>query len=170
MFVVYKPADQPEQRWHFLPGRLKTAEMIAIEKRTGLPYSGAFKQNLMQGGTLARQALLWTMLRREHHTLKFEDVEFYDDELELQLDKDELAAEIAALEDFDGVTDAERNAGLALLRGQLDDAPYAPGKEPPAPAPELDPYPQARREQPIPEPSWPLSEPTYPPLREPSSR
>lgn len=148
MFVVYKPEGQPEQRWHFLPGRLRTAEMIAIEKRTGLKYGTEFKQDLLMGGTRARQALLWTMLRREHHTIQFDDVDFYDDELVLERDKDELAAEIAELEKFQGLTEAERDAGLALLRSQLETAPDAPGKaptvtpaEPPSEPPVLPAYP-----------------------------
>lgn len=171
MFVVYKPAGQPEQRWHFLPGRLRVAEMEAIERRTNLPYSGAFKQNLLQGGTAARRALLWTLLRREHHTLKFEDVDFFDDELELQLDRDELAAEIAGMETFDGVTEAERAAGLALLREQLATAPYPPGKEPPAPEPAPEPAPdlpeRPRDQMTMPALDWPA---TYPPPLEPSAR
>jgi hypothetical protein len=145
VFVVYKPEGQPEQRWHFLPGRLRTAEMIAIEKRAGVKYGQQFKQDLMMGGTSARQALLWTLLRREHHTIRFEDVDFADDELLLVLDKDETLAEIEALESFDGITEAERLSGLALLRQQLADAPEAPGKAPaatpaaPGPVPPADP-------------------------------
>lgn len=154
MFLVYKPEGQPEQRWHFLPGRLKTAEMIAIEKRTGLKYGQQFKQELMMGGTLARQALLWTMLRREHHTLRFEDVDFYDDELQLLQDKDELAAEIEALEteQIEGMSDLERAAGLALLRRQQAEAPEAPGKAPTAVTP-AEPAPPVEDIQPQ---NWPL--------------
>lgn len=137
MFLIYTPEGQEEQRWLYQPGRLKTNEMIAIERRTGLKYGGQFKQDLMQGGTLARKALLWTFLRRTHHTISFDDVDFYDDELQLVMDRDELTAEIEALESFDGITEDERRAGLALLRQQLAEAPYAPGKDPgtpPAPA------------------------------------
>lgn len=135
MYLIYTPEGQEEQRWVFQPGRLRTAEMIAIERRTGgLKYGTEFKDALMRGDTLARKALLWTLLRRTHHTISFDDVDFYDDELKLVLDRDELAAEIAALEEFAGVTEDQRMAGLALLRAQLADAPYAPGKDP-APTP-----------------------------------
>ncbi|MEV4705024.1 hypothetical protein [Actinoplanes sp. NPDC049316] len=133
MFLIYTPEGQEEQRWLYQPGRLKTNEMIAIERRTGLKYGGQFKQDLMQGGTLARKALLWTFLRRTHHTISFDDVDFYDDELQLVMDRDELTAEIEALESFDGITEDERRAGLALLRQQLAEAPYAPGKDPGTP-------------------------------------
>lgn len=140
MFLIYTPEGQEEQRWLYQPGRLKTNEMIAIERRTGLKYGGQFKQDLMQGGTLARKALLWTFLRRTHHTISFDDVDFYDDELQLVMDRDELTAEIEALESFDGITEDERRAGLALLRQQLAEAPYAPGKDPGTPPTPAGPY------------------------------
>lgn len=151
MFLIYRPEGGTEQRWVFNPGRLRVQEMTAIERRTGLQYGGRFKQELMQGSTLARQALLWTMLRRTHHTLRFEDVDFYDDELLLVQDRDELAAEIEHLEADTTLPEADRLAGLMMLRSQLDEAPYPPGKDP-GPAPQVEPM-----DLPMPEPLLPES-------------
>ena len=160
MFLDYTPEGQATQRFHFQPGRLKTAEMIAIERRSGLKYNVEFKQALMQGSTVARQALLWTFLRRQHLDLRFEDVDFYDDELVLVLDRDETEAEIAALRDFTGISETDREAALASLADHLRTAPYAPGKEPPAPTPpqagpmpEMFPPPSPRTDHPPTDPS-----------------
>ena len=133
MFLVYKPLGQPEQRWHFLPGRMHSGEMILIEKVSDLRYGNEFKQELMMGGTTARKALLWVMLRRQHPTIRFADVEFYDDELQLIQDKDEIAAELEAMESEErpeAMSEAQWMAGLMLLRRQLAEAPDAPGKAP----------------------------------------
>jgi hypothetical protein len=130
VFLEYTPEGQPMQRWHYRPGRVHCGEMILLERETGLKYGQEFKQALMQGGTLARQGLLWLFLHRAHPSLKFSDVGFYDDELELVQDKDELAAEIETLEGLTGVPEDQRTAGLAMLRAQLATAPDAPGKAP----------------------------------------
>ncbi len=169
MFLVYKPEGGEEQRWLYNPGRLRTQEMFAIERHPGLKYGGEFKQALMQGATLARQALLWTFLRRDHPTIKFADVDFFDEELELQRDKDELEAEIAALEENTDLDETTRSISLHVLRGQLATAPYAPGKEPlPDPEPETAPVAQSWTQ---PTQSWPTtSEEEEPPLPVPSRR
>jgi hypothetical protein len=130
MYLEYTPEGQPTQRWTFQPGRVHSGDMILIEKHTGLKYGQEFKQALLQGGTLARRGLLWLFLHRDHPTIKFDDVSFYDDELKLVQDKDEIDAEIDALEKFDGIPEDQRAAGLAMLRSQLETAPAAPGKAP----------------------------------------
>ena len=131
MFLVYTPEGKPEQRWHYQPGRLKSGEMILLEKHSGgMKYGQEFKQQLMMGSTMARRALLWMFLHREHRTLDIRDVDFFDDELKLVRDKDETLAEIAELKEFDGIPEAEREAALSILRRELQEAPEAPGKAP----------------------------------------
>jgi hypothetical protein len=133
VYLVYKPDGQPEQRWHYEPGRLHSGEMLLVEKASGFRYGAEFKQELMLGSTLARKALLWVMLRRTHQAIKLADVDFYDEQLQLIQDKDEIAAELAAMESEErpeGMSDAQWSAGLALLRRQLSEAPDAPGKAP----------------------------------------
>lgn len=130
MILIYRPEGQEERRWTFQPGRLKVADMEAIQKRTGMPYGTEFKAKLLQGDVVARRALLWLMLRRDHPITRWEEVDFYDDELTLERDRDELAEEIAAVEEFGGISDEDRATALAVLRQQLETAPEAPGKAP----------------------------------------
>lgn len=130
MFLVYTPEGGDEQRWEYRPGRLRTMEMEAIEKHTGLAYASEFKAALLKGQTSARRALLWTFLRRRHPTIKYTDVDFYDDELILERTKGEIDAEITEVErlaDTD-ITAEERLLTLAILRQQRETAPDDPGK------------------------------------------
>ncbi|WP_412736966.1 hypothetical protein [Krasilnikovia sp. MM14-A1259] len=129
---MYKPDGQAERRWHVRLGRLPLPEMKMIQHAAGVKF-GQFQQGLMAGGVDELQALLWVYLRREHPTLRVEDVKFVLDEVQLQQDKDEIAEEIRVLEeDLPDLDPAERAAGLAMLRVQLRDAPDAPGKAPEA--------------------------------------
>ena len=128
MFLVYTPDGGDEQRFHYEPGRLRVAEMKAIEQATGMSYGTEFKQKLLMGSTVAKQALLWTFLRRRHNPIKLADVDFCDDELVLERDQDEIAAELEALATFEGMPADERLAAEAMLRAQLANAPQAPGK------------------------------------------
>jgi hypothetical protein len=130
MFLVYTPEGGDEQQWHVRLGRLKTMEMEAIEKHTGLAYATEFKAQLIKGQTSARRALLWTMLRRQHPTLKYADVDFYDDELNLRRDRDEIAEEIAAVEGMSDqdISPADRQMTIGVLRQQLATASEPPGK------------------------------------------
>lgn len=89
MYLIYKPADGDEQEWWFNPNDMESAEAEAIERRTGWDWAEYFIR-LNAGSVLARRALLWTFLRRVHHTLRFEDVRFTMAELTLEYDQDEL--------------------------------------------------------------------------------
>lgn len=172
MFLVYKPEGQPEQRWHFQPGRVRTGSMILLQKVTGLKYGQEFKQALLEGDVIARRALLWLHLRQDHPTIRVEDVEFADDELLLVQDKDELVASIEQLENMTGIPEDERAAGLSMMRQQLLEAPDAPGKAPtvtpagPEPAPEPTPGPTPVS-TPIPDPIAPAAAST--PLAAPAA-
>lgn len=130
MFLIYRPDGNEEQRWPFEPGRLRSMETEAIEKRTGWDYGSDFVMHLQKGSALARRALLWTFLRREHPRLKFEDVDFAHDELELVYDQAELAELADNLEKAPFDSEAERVAALASIREAMAAAPEAPGKAP----------------------------------------
>lgn len=131
MFLVHKPEGGEEQRWEYRPGRLRTMEMEAIEKHTGLAYSTDFKQQLLRGQTSARRALLWTFLRRAHPTIKYADVDFCDDELTLERTKGEIERELVELDNMaDDIAPEDLAMARALLRQQLADAPDDPGKAP----------------------------------------
>lgn len=119
MELIYAPEGQAEQRWPVDLGRLRVAECEAIERRTGMTYGVEFKERLLAGSTSARRALLWTLLRREHHTMPYADVDFADGELTLTFDLDELRAIREALDDEPTLTDDQRAAGAAALDAQI---------------------------------------------------
>ncbi len=141
MFLEYTPEGQPTRRWHYQPGRFRVAEMRLVEKTTNFRWQ-EFQVELAMGSVVALQALLWTYLRREHPTLKVEDVDFAADEVQLIKDSDELAADLENLEEAAGaMPEDQRLAGLHHTRVQLRTAPPPPGKastatpvEPPPPA------------------------------------
>lgn len=131
MYLTYRPEGSTEpRRWHIQLGRLRVFDTEAIEKATGMDYGSDFKQRLLQGNVRARRALLWIMLRREHPTLKYADVDFADDELLLEQDRDELAATRAEIAASTELAEANRAALLAVIDQQLATAPEAPGKAP----------------------------------------
>lgn len=132
MILVYTPDGQPEQRWEIQLGRLRCQETEAIERRTGMPYGSEFKEKLLQGQVLARRALLWTLLRRTHHTIKFEDVDFADEELELQFDRGEWQRIHDEVRDNPALDDQDKTARLAMIRAEIDklDAAAVPVGEP----------------------------------------
>lgn len=136
MLLKYSPEGQEPQVFEVRLGRLRVADMEALQKRTGMPYGTEFKAKLLQGDVVARRAMLWLMLRRQHARLKIEEVDFYDDELTLERDRDEIADEIAELEAFTGMSEADRAVALAVLNMQLETAPEPPGK---APSPSAEP-------------------------------
>lgn len=130
MILKYSPEGQEPQEFQFKPGKLRVIEMEALQKKTGMPYGTQFKAKLLQGDAVARRALLWLMLRRQHPTYRWEDVDFADDELVLERDRDEVVEEIAEVEQFAGIPDEDREVALAVLRHQLETAPEPLGKAP----------------------------------------
>jgi len=90
MLVTYTPEDGDRQTWEFNPGRVRQSETEIIEKRYGKTYE-AFKEGVTSGDSRARRVLLWHLLRRDHHTLRFEDTpDFFMDELVVEYSRDEM--------------------------------------------------------------------------------
>lgn len=129
MYLTYRPDGGEPQSWTVNLGKLRSLETEAIEKVTGLDYGTDFKQKLLKGNTLARRALLWTMLRRTHPTVRFGDVDFADDELQLQMDRQELTDVRQRLLDTD-MPEAERSLALQMIDFELITAPEPAGKAP----------------------------------------
>lgn len=89
MFLIYQPEGQDEPtRWRYNPKKLMSVEREDIERRTGRNYT-QFTTDVLQGNSLCRRALLFTMLRREHPKARWEDVDFAWDELTLEYSKQE---------------------------------------------------------------------------------
>lgn len=125
MQLIYTPDGQESQRWPIDLGKLRVQECEAIEKRTGLAYGTEYKEALLKGGTAARRALLWTLLRRDHPRTRYEDVDFADGELVLEFDLGEYHAMRAAVADDATLTDDDRARGLAVLDQAIAEAEAA---------------------------------------------
>ena len=89
MYLVYQPEGTEEpQRFLYKPQKLMSAEREALERRSAMDFSD-FTKGVLNGNAICRRALLWVMLKRQHPTLKFEDVDFAWDELKLEYSKQE---------------------------------------------------------------------------------
>lgn len=130
MFLKYTPDGGPAQEWTFKLGKLRSREIEEIERLTGLPYGPVFKEAVLTGNARCRRALLFTFLRRDHGRLRFDDVDFADDELVLEMDREELTELRASIETADGLPEADRAIALGLCDRELARAAEAPGKAP----------------------------------------
>lgn len=90
MYLLYKPegADDP-QRWRYDPKKLMSAEREMLERRTDRNFS-EFTQDVIKGNSTCRRALLFMYLKRDHPGVRYEDVDFAWDELQLEYSKGEL--------------------------------------------------------------------------------
>jgi hypothetical protein len=127
VILVYQPegSDEPT-RWTYNPRKLMSAEREAIERRTGMIYS-EFTQAVVAGSSLCRRALLFVMLKRDHPTTKWDDVDFAWDELQLQYSVAEYDQMIEdASENLSG---EQREAVLASFRAERETAYEDPAEE-----------------------------------------
>lgn len=90
MYLIYSPegSDEPK-RWKYVPRKIMSAEREMLERRTSRNWS-EFTKDVVAGSSLCRRALLFMYLKREHPTVKYEDVDFAWDELKLEYSKGEL--------------------------------------------------------------------------------
>lgn len=130
MYLVYQPEGSEEpQRWKYNPRKLMSVEREDIERRCGgIPYA-EFTQLVLKGGSLARRALLYTFLRREHRGLRWEDCDFAWDELTLQYSRGEYAQIRQDLIDSGKVHGGELAASLEQLDAEMADAFDDPEEE-----------------------------------------
>lgn len=120
MYMIYQPEGTEEpKRWKLQPKKIMSAEREAAERVTGLDW-GEITIKVQKGNSKCRRALLWIYLKRDHHELKFADVDFAWDELRFEYSKAELremrdrVAEVA--------TGDEGAAALAGLDRQIEEA------------------------------------------------
>lgn len=121
MYVIYKPSDGDEQVWEYDPNKLMCAEREVIEKRTGMRFAD-WTEEVVQGGSLARRALLYVMLKRTHPTIKWDDVDFAWDQLDVEFSREEFLEIRQAILDDDTVSTDEKTQALAGLDEQLKTA------------------------------------------------
>jgi hypothetical protein len=129
LLLHYRPAEGEAQTFVFKPSDMLNHESEAIEKRTGWAWA-EFLEKLQKGSTLARRVLLWTYLRRVHHTVRFEDIQFKQGELELEFDRDELCEMRAGVEAQAEQPDVDKAAILAVIDAEIAKAAGGEGKAP----------------------------------------
>jgi len=128
MYLIYNPEGSEEpKRWKYNPRKgIMSPEREWIERRTERNWS-EFTTDVVAGSSLCRRALLYVFLKREHPTVKWDDVDFEWDELTLEYSKGELiqiretAAEAAPAD--------QRAAILAKLDEQIAAAFEDPDEE-----------------------------------------
>ncbi|MGW3724142.1 hypothetical protein [Streptomyces sp. NPDC000851] len=127
MYLVYSPegSDEPK-RFKYNPRKIMSVERENIERLTSRNWSD-FTKEVVQGSSLCRRALLFTFLKRDHPTLKFDDVDFAWDELELEYSKAELVNLRATV--ADNATGDQRAAVLAKLDAEIAEAFEDPDDE-----------------------------------------
>lgn len=115
MYLVYKPEGTEEpKRWRYQPKKLMSPERELLEKLTSKNFT-EFTVDVQKGNSRCRRALLFIYLKREHPTLKFEDVDFAWDELTLEHSKGELLLMREQL------PDSVAPEQLDAVRGKLDE-------------------------------------------------
>jgi hypothetical protein len=106
MYLIYKPADEKEQRYHFDQASVTNFEAEGVERETGLTWT-EFGERLQKNSVLALRALLWMLQRRIHPTLKFRDVSFKLGEVDVEPEDSELLGARDALRAIDNPTDED---------------------------------------------------------------
>ncbi|MEU3972402.1 hypothetical protein [Streptomyces bacillaris] len=113
--VLHREGEAEATRWRYEPKKLMSVEREDIERRTSRHFA-QFTQDVLQGNSLCRRALLFTYLRREHPKVKFEDVDFGWDELKLEYSRQEYQ------EMREGILGALHGDELAAALQQIDAA------------------------------------------------
>lgn len=90
MLLHYKPDGVTEPATYEVNfKRVRRSEAIILEKQYGRTWA-QFATDVMTGSVDALAALLWLVQRREHPTLRFDDLpDFYLEEVELDFSADE---------------------------------------------------------------------------------
>ncbi len=136
MIIKFTPVEGDTREYQFKPKKLMSPEAEAIERIVGKPYAEAV-QAVMQGSALARRALVYTLEKRAHPTLKWPDFVFPFDAVEVEFDAEELAEIRAGVESAPGLSDEERAEALADLAALEESAPEAPKASEPSGDPSI---------------------------------
>lgn len=130
MYVIFRPADGDEQRYHFDADRVSNFEAESVERETGWTYS-EWGDRLTRNSAIAMHALLWIVMRRVHPTLKYRDVAFDMSQVSVEPEPDELYAARAAVADGTSLSDEQRAEQLQQIDAELEKL----GLDPEQPAP-----------------------------------
>lgn len=120
MFLIYQPEGSTEPtRFKYNPRKLMSAEREMLERKTGKDFSD-FTSAVLSGNSLCRRALLYMYLKRDHPTIKWDEVDFAWDELKLEYSKQELLQMREAVSE--NTSGDERAASLAGLDKEIETA------------------------------------------------
>lgn len=117
MKVKYTPENGDPKEFDYNPNKLMSAEREAIETRLGLSFK-AFADGVLNGNSRCRRVLLYTLQKREHPTISYDDVDFAMDELKVEMTKGEIEIAVAQMR--------EKNGDERLIEGMLRELPTAP--------------------------------------------
>jgi hypothetical protein len=120
MYLVYQPEGSEEPtRFRYNPKKLMSAEREMLERKTGKDFSD-FTTAVLSGNSLCRRALLYMFLKRQHPSVKWDDVDFAWDELKLEYSRQELAQMREAV--AENTSGEERENTLASLDREIETA------------------------------------------------
>ncbi len=136
MIIKFTPVEGDTREYQFKPKKLMSPEAEAIERIVGKPYAEAV-QAVMQGSALARRALIYTLEKRAHPSLKWTDFTFPFDAVEVEFDAEELAEIRAGIESAPGLTAEERAEALEELAAMEETTPEAPKASEPTDGPSI---------------------------------
>jgi hypothetical protein len=138
VYLVYQPEGSEEpKRWPYNPRKLMSAEREVIERRCEMVFAD-FTKAVIQGSSLARRALLWVFLKRDHPTMKWDDVDFAWDELRLEYSRQEFDQMIEDARNSETLSGDQREAVLTSLRAERETAFEDPEHEGKASRPVVD--------------------------------
>lgn len=137
MKLTYRQEGTSKPRvWDNLSlGRFRSREIEAVERVTKMPWGTEFKSAILMGNMLARRALLWTLIKRDHPKYQFNDLDPFDDEVTVELSATEWQEhydDVAQGALAPGKTEEDREFGLAAIAEQIRKAKAAEAPEEPA--------------------------------------
>ena len=127
MQFVYTQGGASPRKWDFDPSRLMNAEAEAIERVSKLSFA-EWADAVTRGHMGAIHALLWVMLKRVDPTLAYDAVQFSLSEIDFELDDEESATALAALEARVAAGEELPPGELGLLTRLRETAPAAAGQ------------------------------------------
>lgn len=120
MYLVYQPEGSEEPtRFKYNPRKLMSAEREMLERKTGKDFSD-FTTAVLAGNSLCRRALLFMFLKRQHPSVKWDDVDFAWDELKLEYSRQELVKMREAV--AESASGEDRENTLASLDREIETA------------------------------------------------
>lgn len=127
MIITFSPAGEPSHRFEWTPDEVRSDEAELMELKFGDTWD-TFNQLLLKGSMRARRVLLWHLQRRDHPTLKFEDVSFPAGSVHLEFNVDEYQKLRKGAETAAGITDEQREQALKMIDAEIAKAEAGKGK------------------------------------------